>query len=192
MATLDLDTQQASFMTAIDADMESAFAEGTVMPGGTPNPIPPYDGYAALPTDQKDLAKNAMKPILAALLKRLDLFTLVLRVLGAGGEPAYVNGFATWADANYSDGVVRFYKTFTREVAFEGLVRTPVAGTVAGLTMFTLPVGCRPGGGKIFTVPHNDTFATIEVLTTGEVKVRTAMSNNGWFSMDGVRFRVNG
>lgn len=61
-------------------------------------------------------------------------------------------------------------------------------GTVSRSTfpavVFTLPAGYRPAGTVVYSIPM---YGTVEVLTTGDVNVRSAST---YVSLDGVSFRA--
>lgn len=192
---LILDTTQAAFLTAIDAYMDQAFAEGTVMPGGTPPVLPQFEGWEKLKQEFQDITKNAFKSQLAALIKGFkDNGGLGLFNLNDIGTPTYfnvqpgefANGFGIWGDGNYSTGQVRYWKDGLGIVHVTGLVRTPASSGHAYQTMFTLPVGFRPASldAQIISCVHNDAHASVQVGYDGTVVIRQEPVPDGWISMN--------
>ena len=59
-----------------------------------------------------------------------------------------------------------------------------VSRTSFPAVVFTLPVGYRPAGTVVYTVPM---YGTVEVLSSGAVNVRSAST---YVSLDGVSFRA--
>jgi hypothetical protein len=204
MALLNLTPQESALMTDLEAPMESAFADGTLMPGGNPPIIPPYEGWNKLKDEHKVLGKNAFKSVFGAFVSLIKSasFAAVFRANGEAltnyqGTPTpitnFENGFGLWGDGNYSLGQVRYYKDLQGWVHVEGLVRTPASSGHAYQSMFTLPVGFRPAplDAQIFACVHNDGFCPIQMGYDGTVVIRMEPVPSGWVSVN-IHFRAGG
>lgn len=110
--------------------------------------------------------------------------------VGNPGEPAYLNGWSDWTDAEFDVGA-HFYKIpLTGEVVLVGLVKVPSDTTT---DLFVLPPGYRPGKSKIFAASaHNGANAQIVVRGNGAVFQNGPISSavGLWLSLSGIRFRA--
>ena len=190
---LTLTTDEAAFITALDAPLDQCLAEGVILPGGTPAVIPEVKGYKDLKTndpafgDQKALAKNIFKQTLAAMISLFKTWS------GYTNITNFQSGFGIWGDGNYSNGAVRYHKDIIGNVYVKGLIRTPQNSPGAYQVMFTLPVGYRPapGDAQIFACVTNEAFAPIQVGYDGTVLYRGTPTANTWVSLNLV-FRAGG
>lgn len=183
---LVLTTDQAAIITALEAPMEEAFANGVTVTGGSPATLPAYNGWTKLQADQKTLTKNSIKTLLSAYI-----------AVGAAA-PTYINistyqnGYSNWGDANYSGGNARFWKGTDGMVHVEGLVKAPPSpGSFQ--TMVIMPVGFRPApnDGRIFACVHNDVFCSIQIGSDGTIVFRGTPTANGWISLN-LHYRAGG
>lgn len=108
------------------------------------------------------------------------------RVIGSAGNPAFVNAWS-----NYGSGyqTAAFWKDSAGVVHLRGLV---TGGTT---TIFTLPVGYRPGplagGGTavyLFGTHAAGAEGRVDVASTGTVT--HAGGSNGYVQLDGITFRA--
>lgn len=85
-------------------------------------------------------------------------------VVGAAGEPAFING---WSDLGGAFGATRFRRLSTGLVILKlGVTRNPTAATAA----FQLPAGYRPGDILCFTSSNNGGFyTTTDIGANGDV-----------------------
>lgn len=183
--SLVLTTEESLVITALDAPMEEAFANGVTVPGGTPPTLPEFPGYRDLKTDdprmgdQKALTKNAFRNPFAAFISALK------STLSYTTATNYGTGWGPWGDPAYSNGVVRYYKNIFGEVRVTGLARAPMSPG-ADETMLTLPAGYRPGpnDAQIFAGAHNSAFACIQVFNNGDIVFNGTPTADGWVSLN--------
>lgn len=73
-----------------------------------------------------------------------------------------------------------------------GTLQGIAAGAVAsGTTMFTLPVGFRPVGNRVFAC-GGDGFKRVDVNSTGAVLLNTALvAGTGFVDLSNIRFRID-
>lgn len=107
-------------------------------------------------------------------------------LIGAAGEPAFVN---TWSNF---DGVTSFAPARYRQdrsgfIILNGWVKSSL--TTATTTMFTLPVGYRPGWQHRWPCLDSGGIASVVVDNTGVVSVIAYISGNSTFvALDPIRF----
>lgn len=94
--------------------------------------------------------------------------------IGAAGEPAWVNGWVGYSDANF--GTVQFRKTLDGMVVIRGL-GTGTAATADHA--FTLPTGYRPARSHIFASAASGIFKELRVGPEGGV---TLADRSSWGS----------
>ena len=79
-------------------------------------------------------------------------------------------------------------------VHLEGLATKSSATSAAGDLIFTLPVGYRPSGHKMFAVGGAagtvSTAVPVYIDTAGTVKVYVALATVNWVSVEGITFRT--
>lgn len=180
-----LNTEETLVISTMDSTMETAFATGVTLPGGTPAAVPEINGYTALSlTDprtgnQKELVKDAFRGPFAAFISALK------SAFSYTTATNYGPGWSAWGDPAYSAGVVRYYKNIFGEVRVMGLARSPLVPS-ADSTILTLPVGYRPAAGdaQIFACAHNSAFACVQVFSTGIVMFNGTPTANGWVSVN--------
>lgn len=124
--------------------------------------------------------------IVSADLPAPDLVIDPWHVVGAVGEPAFLNGYAFYGGPFVPP---RFRIDPFGKVTITGLLTGSAASNV-----FQLPVGYRPDTENIFIVKANigavELGARIDVLPTGMVNVGTA-GTVSYLSLDGVEFYVS-
>lgn len=101
-------------------------------------------------------------------------------LIGGAGEPAFANG---WTNFGGGESVANFYK-YRERVYLGGLVKS---GTV-GATMFTLPVGYRPGGNVRFAVISNGAFGYFSIDSAGAANL--GVGSNVFVDLSPVNFQV--
>lgn len=182
MAQLILDAQTAAILNDTGTNTNDAYADGINMAGQGAN-IPGITGYSDLAPSDKTKATDGIKSTLAGLLKRLA--TAPARNI----VTVFDNGFTSYGDADHNAGQITYRKDVCGEVYLEGSVRVPGSYTSGVLAVFTLPAGFRPAAneGKIFATLCNDASASVQVLSSGVVAIRTGVAN-GWLSLDTIRF----
>lgn len=94
-----------------------------------------------------------------------------------------------WKNYGGSDPTAQYKINGLGEVRIKGTIK---GGTMAsGTTLFTLPEGYRPQQRHIHVAQgNNDQFVRVLVETSGAVTLFTAMTSNGWLSLDGLTFDV--
>jgi hypothetical protein len=180
MAALTLTTIQSAFMTSMEQPFLDSFGDGIVLPGGTPPVIAGFKGFKDYNAEMKLNAINAIKSTFAPLV------SLIVKEPGYVTVSTFVNGYASWGDANYGNGLVRYYKDVQGIVRVHGLLRTPPTGSVKYVTAFVLPAGFRPAPGdtRIFACTSEDAYMGIEVNANGNVTPLTVANNNAWISLE--------
>lgn len=98
-------------------------------------------------------------------------------------EPTLINSFF---NLGFGYNTVAYMKDKMGFVHIRGMVSHP--GNPAGLTVFKLPPGCRPGGISVFSVLSNNNPARIDVMPNGDVVVNVGIGD--WTSMDGITFKA--
>jgi hypothetical protein len=97
--------------------------------------------------------------------------------VGAAGEPAFQN---SWANYGSTWGVCRYRKLLDMLVLVEGLA----AGGTMSTTMFTFPVGYRPGQDLIFPIGQNNSTANLRTNIYSDGRVEPNAGTNSWFSIN--------
>ena len=82
---------------------------------------------------------------------------------------------------------IRYWKTADGIVHMVGLAYMEAGYRNDYQTLFTLPVGYRPAGICIFTVPSSTGYCRIDVGSNGTVQMRTG-SGPDWISVSGIAF----
>ena len=95
--------------------------------------------------------------------------------------PTFQNSWVNYGSPFQTAG---YYKKDNR-VYLRGLVKN---GTV-GQSIFTLPVNYRPTATEIFSVNSIAAFGSVYIASNGQVLANNG--NNGWFSLDGISFRID-
>lgn len=99
------------------------------------------------------------------------------RVVGGGGEPAFLNSWVNFA-GGFADA--SFRKDDAGLVYLKGMVKS---GTVLS-NIFTLPAGYRPAENMIFAVTSADAFGRITIATNGNVKQDVGV--NTWIELNSI------
>jgi len=188
MAALELTEAQSQILTNLETPTKSAYADGVNLPGGTPSTLKGFSGYNKLTEEQKNTTMDGVKAGFAPLVKVLTE--------SLGGAPTYIpvtftGGFASWGDSNYSHGAIKLYKDITGHVHLHGLMRSPTAGATAGVYAFQLPVGYRPGSGRIYPCVSNDALVGVQINSDGQLWLRATVPNNMWVSLE-IQFYAEG
>lgn len=183
---LVLTSDQAAIITALEAPMEEAFANGVTVTGGSPSTLPGYDGWTKMLEDYKVLTKNSVKTLFSAYIAVGSAAPSYTNI------STYQNSFSNWGDGNYSGGNARYWKSPDGMVHVEGLVKAPPSPG-ANQTMFVMPTGFKPApnDGRIFACVHNDAFCSIEILSNGNVSFRGTPTANLWISLN-LHYRAGG
>lgn len=105
-------------------------------------------------------------------------------VVGDIGEPAFQNGWSNYDTTAFRGA--RFWKDPMGIVHVEGLVKGGTAPG-AGITIFALPAGYRPGIGLIFAVDSNSAHGRADIAPTGEIVAR--IGNAAYMSLNGISFK---
>lgn len=180
MSTLNLTPFQSAFLTSLEAPVLDSFGDGVVLPGGTPATLPGFPNFNNQSAEIKTKMLNGVKSTFAPLVSLLVKETTVITI------SAFLNGFGVWGDGNYGNGVLRCYKNPEGIVRIHGLFRTPLIGVTSGVAAFQLPVGYRPGPGDnhIFPASSGHAFCSVDVQSSGDVVLGTAVANNTWVSLE--------
>lgn len=105
-----------------------------------------------------------------------------LHLVGAAGEPGFLNGWTNWGGIWNSVGFWRQGDT----IYLQGLARAGTQGTA----IFYLPVGYRPPQSSHHIALSALGLGDVHVFDTGEVRHRDAVGNDpAWVSLDNVFFR---
>ena len=88
----------------------------------------------------------------------------------------------TWQGAPFA--VPGYRRDATGQVWLRGVLGT--SGAVPSVP-FTLPVGYRPGGQRLYVVNASGAFGRVDVFTTGAVTVQTAATSS-YIGLDGISF----
>jgi hypothetical protein len=110
-----------------------------------------------------------------------------VHIVGAGGEPAFQNG---WVDlAGY--GPFGFWKNpVTKSVHFQGLIQAGVE-PAPNSVVFTLPVEYRPALPRLMDCVRNTLATTfVEVQVDGDVVVTSDLAVGGVVYFDGKFVRL--
>jgi hypothetical protein len=113
----------------------------------------------------------------------------IWHVVGAAGEPAFLNGYANWDGAQGVGRNPRFRKLSNGIVILSGVGKSP--SPVTSLPMFNLPAGYRPGGAYdvAVTIQAASALAFANVSpTTGAVAITGSVTAASWLYLDGVYF----
>ena len=90
-----------------------------------------------------------------------------------------------WGNYGNSYNTGGYYRDGDGIVHLKGLVTGGSYGNSA--TLFTLPVGFRPGGRCLFTVITDNAHGRLDITTTGQV---IPYVGSGWLSLDGISFKA--
>ena len=90
--------------------------------------------------------------------------------------PTFQNGWAQYAGWDAAG-----YRRFKGVVYLKGLIASGT--TTNGTVIFNLPAGFRPAGNKHIPVASNALFGLINIMSNGDVKVNTPISN-AWLSLE--------
>ena len=114
------------------------------------------------------------------------------RAIGATGQPAFKNSFATFTSGNSRSVAFRMWPDGMVELG--GMIATPGSVPAAFTVMFTLPTGFAPALVNRVAVPQSYVPRVIEILQNGDVIVGggAAWTAGGWASLDNVRFQALG
>lgn len=122
-------------------------------------------------------------------LRRTDLVIPIEGVPIPWTVPAYVNTWAQYTDPEFGTGAYRVEAS--GKVSLKGLVMHTAAGA-AGTTIFTLPVGMRPGKHKIWPVMTGNGIERVEVRSTGAVNYGGSIATVAWAALDPISFWPGG
>lgn len=118
---------------------------------------------------------------------------LVARSLQATGHwvnfPSMLNGWVNY-DAAGTQFAWGGYKLVPgSQVQLRGLIRSGTIANGASGTIFVMPVGFRPHRRAIFSCAANiESTLRVDVQATGEVVAIGGPGNNGWLSLDNIRY----
>ena len=117
--------------------------------------------------------------------RRLDVLSQTFRVVGETNQPAFANSWVNHSSTYNSAG---FYRDVLERVWLRGFIKS---GTI-GQTAFILPDGYRPQKTEVLQAISDNGAATlvsyVSIDTAGLVK--PAIGANGWFSLDGLSFKL--
>jgi hypothetical protein len=116
-------------------------------------------------------------------ISRRDLKLEAPHIVGASGEPGFLNSWVNYDAAVYQ--VVRFWRDPLDMIHVEGLVKNGVIG--AGGTVFILPAGYRPSLGMLYSTETSTGHGRVDVSPTGNVIA--VAGGNGYFSINIPPFR---
>lgn len=155
------------------------------MPGATPTYGLPYP----IGTDRLDAAVTTIPQSLATAVES------TLTSFGGIAAPAAWQTptlHASWANLGSGFAPIRYRKAGSR-VYLRGTGST-AAGTGAGVTLLTLPVGFRPTAGSFMFVclaSGATGRARVDITTAGAVVISDAIGASGFLSLDNIAFYID-
>jgi hypothetical protein len=99
--------------------------------------------------------------------------------------PTLLNGWVNWSPTSGGAWNQAGYRKLNGVGYLKGLIRAGT--TTAGTVFFNLAVGYRPVGDMHVAVASAGAFAIINIMSNGDVKANTNISNV-WVSLDGISF----
>ena len=90
-----------------------------------------------------------------------------------------------WGNYGGSYNTAGYYRDGDGVVHLRGLVTGGTYGDSA--TLFTLPIGFRPEGRKLFSTITDNNFGRLDITTAGQV---IPYIGSGWVSLDGISFKA--
>jgi hypothetical protein len=105
-------------------------------------------------------------------------------LVGAGGEPAFLNSWVNHTVGTYTSCGYR--KDNDGFVHLQGLIKSGTVGD--GTPPFQLPTGYRPLYSIHLIIVSNSAMGNLRISNDGYVRIQ--VGNNGWVSLDGVIFKA--
>jgi hypothetical protein len=106
-----------------------------------------------------------------------------VRLVGAPGQPAFLNGWHSVDDDDPTYAAAGFFKDPAGVVHLQGSVKS---GTAAEI--FVLPPGYRPSGREGFSTPGFGVTASVDVSADGTVRQNSGTA--AFLALSGITFRA--
>lgn len=92
----------------------------------------------------------------------------------------------SWEAYNSDYGAARYMKDSMGFVHIDGM---PKSGTSASATMFTLPVGYRPGYHQLLAIQSASVLARLDITVDGVVSM-VGSGSTTWAALHGITFKA--
>lgn len=177
---LILTKEDGGTIDAGDVRGPAGLGGGVLKSTAFPTDPAPTDGDLVVRTDLDDdpLFKYTDGAWVELVQDRVE----ALHLIGAGGEPAFQNG---WSNRGGPAHPAAFYKDRGR-VYLEGQIGGGTATN--GTIIFTLPAGYRPAAVVDIHMAGGQTTTQLDINSSGECRIYDALSSGIY--LDGISFRI--